>query len=248
MITTVNMISGSGTTNLAVLQAQKPGRKLHGLVKTIAIISSNPNAAGIQKAIDQGFPEWDIRVASRKKGNLGEQLLKILGEYKPDYFHQLGWMPKTPRSVTERYRGLNQHLGPGGDYMYGKRRLYAHRRFCEMIDEKRPIPVFCQYVHPIYDLGDAIYVKFEDFDLAESVQAIAERLLPVEHEVQIEALLRLATCTHRCVPVPRIYETPEEEKLMDQARLEAEHFFRNEYKPGREVFFAPETHVNPTLR
>ena len=144
--------------------------------------------------------------------------------------------------------GLNQHLGPGGDFMHGKRRIYAHLRFCQMIDEKRPIPVFCQFVHPKYDQGDVVYVRFEDFNFAESVNTIANRLLPVEHEVQIEALLRLAKGTYRREPVPRVFETPEEKELMDQVRLEAESFYRHEYKPGSEVFFTPETHANTIMR
>ena len=67
MITTVNLISGEGSTNLAILDAQRPCGKLHGLVKTLAIVSSDPNAPGIERAIRQGFPEFDIRVANRKK-------------------------------------------------------------------------------------------------------------------------------------------------------------------------------------
>lgn len=219
------MISGSGSTNLAVLREQKPGGRLAGLVKTVAIICNNSKAAGIQNAINEGFLKSDIRLVSREKGDLGKQLLEILGEYKPDYFHQLGWMPLTPNSVMKHYQGLNQHLGPGGEYMYGQRRLYAHIRFCEMIGEKRPVPIFCQVVDPNYDQGDIIYVRFEDIREGETVAEIAERFLPIEHEVQIEALYRLATNTAQPAPVPHIYKTPEEKLLMDKARMEARDFY-----------------------
>ncbi len=224
MLKTVNMISGSGTTNLAVLQAQKPGGKLDGLVKTVAIICNNSKAAGIQNAMDEGFPERDIRLVSRAKGDLGKQLLKILGEYKPDYFHQLGWMPLTPNSVMKQFKGLNQHLGPGGEYMYGERRLYAHIRFCEMIGEWRPVPIFCQVVDPDYDQGDIIYVRFENIRKGETIAEMAQRFLPIEYEVQIEALYRLATNAAQSSPVPLIYKTPEEKLLMDKAKLEADKF------------------------
>jgi phosphoribosylglycinamide formyltransferase 1 len=225
MLKTVNLISGSGTTNLAVLRAQKPGGRLAGLVKTVAIICNNSKAAGIQNAIGEGFPEQDIRLVSRAKGNFDQQLLEILGEYKPDYFHQLGWMPLTPESVMKSFRGLNQHLGPGGEYMYGQRRLYAHIRFCEMIGERRPVPIFCQFVDPNYDQGDVVFARFEDIREGEAVAEIADRLLPIEHEVQIEALYRLATNTAQPAPVPRIYKTPEEKLLMHKARMEANEFY-----------------------
>jgi len=137
----------------------------------------------------------------------------------------LGWMPLTPGSVMKHYKGLNQHLGPGGEFMYGQRRLYAHIRFCEMIGEKRPVPIFCQFVDPHYDQGDVVYVRFEDIREGETVAEVAERLISVEHEVQIEALYQLATNTAQPVPVPRVYKTPEEKMLMDKARVEANEFY-----------------------
>jgi folate-dependent phosphoribosylglycinamide formyltransferase PurN len=244
---TVNLISGGGSTNLAVLEAQKPGGKLHGLVKTEAIICNNSKAAGIQRAIDVGFPKENIHLVSRAKGSLGEQILEVLYDYKPNYFHQLGWMPHTPSMVIDLFRGLNQHLGPGGEFMYGERRIFTHMLFCRMIGERRPIPIFCQYVDPAYDQGKVVYARFEDFAFTESVSAIAKRLLPIEHEVQIEALFRLATGIVQCFPVPRVYETPKEKRLMDAARLEAEGFYKSMEIKGieAEVFLPTETRIGP---
>jgi len=221
MITTVNLISGGGSTNLAILEAQKPGGKLHGLVKTVAIISSNPMAGGIKKVIDAGFPQKNIYVIDSKRDNLGQQLLEIMDIYRPDYFHQLGWEPYTPDYVTERFQGLNQHLGPGGRFMYYERRIYAQLWFCKKIGEKRPIPVFCQYAHKDYDDGDVVYVHYEDYQEHETDEEISRRLLPIEHEVQIEGLYLLATGKAKPIPVPRVYETDEERTLMDQARIAA---------------------------
>lgn len=233
LTTTVDLISGGGSTNLAILEAQKPGGRLHSLVETVAIICNNSKAAGIQRAIKAGFPEENIHLVSRAKGDLGEQIVEILRKYNADFYHQLGWMPWMPDSVTTRFKGLNQHLGPGGEFMYGERRLYAHIRFCEMIGEKRPVPIFCQVVDPIYDNGDIIYVKFEDILEGETIEGAAKRFLPIEHEVQIEALYRLATGTAEPIPVPRVYKTPEEKLLMDQARIEAHEFYNRKEKLER---------------
>jgi folate-dependent phosphoribosylglycinamide formyltransferase PurN len=233
MLTTVNLISGGGSTNLASLEAQKPGGRLNGLVQTAAIICNNSKAAGIQRAIDFGFPKNNIHLVARAKGDLGEQIVEILEKYHPDFYQQLGWMPKMPNSVTKRFRGLNQHLGPGGEFMYGERRLFAHIRFCELIGEKRPVPIFCQVVDLIYDSGDIISVKFEDIRDGETITEIADRFLPIEHEVQIEALYRLATGTAKSMPVPRVYETPGEKLIMDRARIEAHEFYNLKEKLER---------------
>lgn len=218
----VHLISGGGSTSWAILEAQKPGGKLHGLVETVAIISSKPGAGGIQKAIDAGFPREHIYVLD-VDGDLGAQLLEILDVYKPDYFCQLGWEPYTPDCVTERFQGLNQHLGPGGRFMYYQRRIFAHRWFCQKIGERRLIPIFCQYVYPHrdYDEGNVVYVRFEDYQEHETDKEISDRLLLIEHEVQIEGIYLLATGRAKPIPVPRVYQTDAERAIMDQARLAA---------------------------
>ena len=221
MLRIVNFISGNGSTNLAIIRAESPGGKLQGLVKTVAMIFSDPESEGIESAKNIGFPAENIWMVRPDKGNLADQLLKILDRYKPDYFHQLGWMPLTQIEVIGRYKGLNQHLGPGGKWMYGVKRIYAHMRFCEMIGEKRPIPVFCQKVAPKYDEGEVIYVRYENILPDETPEEVAERLLSIEHQVQIEALRRLATKSYELQPTPKIALNPEEEKLLFEAKKEA---------------------------
>lgn len=225
MLKFINLISGSGSTNLAIIEAEKKGGKLFALTKTIAIISSDPKAKGIERAKEAGFPGGNIFVVEPKKGNLAGQLLKIFDRYQPDYFHQLGWMPLTPREVIARYKGINQHFGPGGKWMYGVRRIYAHIVFCQKIGEWRPIPVFCQRVASEYDKGNVIYISYEEIKSNETAEQAAERLLAVEHQVQIEARFRLAINTFQEEPVPKIAKNPEEEKILFEAMKAA----RNKY-------------------
>ncbi|KKR25847.1 MAG: hypothetical protein UT58_C0032G0008, partial [Microgenomates group bacterium GW2011_GWC1_39_7b] len=132
MLKTVNLISGSGTTNEAILKVEQEGGILHGLVQTLAIISSDPEAPGIERAKKVGFPEKDIHVVVPGE-NFTERILEVLDKYNPDFFHQLGWFPFTPTEVIKKYKGLNQHLGPGGKWMYGVRRIFAHMKFCELV-------------------------------------------------------------------------------------------------------------------
>jgi len=221
MLRIVNFISGSGSTNLAIIRAENPGGKLQGLVKTVATIFSDQESEGIERAKNIGFPAENIWVVQSNKENLASQSLKILDKYKPDYFHQLGWMPLTPIEVIKHYRGLNQHLGPGGKWMYGVKRIYAHMRFCEIIGEKRPISVFCQRVAPKYDEGNVIYLQYENILSGETPEIAGERLLNIEHQVQIEALRRLATNLYKEEPVPKIARNSEEEKILFKAKKEA---------------------------
>ncbi len=221
MLRFINLISGSGSTNLAILKAEKAGGRLYNLTRTVAIISSNPEAEGIKKAIQAGFPKKEIFVVYPQKGNLAGQLLEIFNRYKPDYFHQLGWMPKTPIEVLRQYRGLNQHMGPGGKGMYGVRRVYAFQLFCQRIGEQRPFPVFCQWVAPEYDAGKTIYLKEEKVKPEEDPEEVAERLLEVEHEVQIEGRYHLAKNDFKERPVPQIAKNEKEKEILSWAIKQA---------------------------
>lgn len=228
---TVALISGGGSTNRKVLEEQRSGGKLYGLVETVAIISNDFQAGGLQRAMDIDFPKKHIHIVNPAMGkkSLGEQLLLIFDYYNPDYFTQFGWYPLTPQNVINYYKGINQHLGPGGQHMYYGRRLFAHFRFCEIIGEKRPVPIFCQLVAPNFDDGDAICAIHADFAEGESVEEVATQFLPLEHEVQIEGLRLLATETANPFPVPRVYLDLREKKIMDRVREEANIFFkRNE--------------------
>ncbi|OIO46206.1 MAG: hypothetical protein AUJ31_02315 [Parcubacteria group bacterium CG1_02_39_15] len=229
MLRVVNLISGQGTTNSAILKAESPGGRLYGLAETVALIFSSPLAPGRLKAERKGFSKSNIWVVHPDTWRWGKGLLEILDKYRPDFFHQLGWMPLTPLEVVECYNGLNQHLGPGGKWMHGVRRIYTHMRFCELIGEQRPIPVFCQRVATKYDEGSVIYLQYEDLLPNESPEEAAKRLIEIEHRVQIEALYRLATNSIKEQPVPRLALSSREEEILLRVKKEARDRYPPEY-------------------
>ena len=237
MIETVNFISGSGTTNFAVLETEKSGGILDGLVKTVAIISSDPEAPAIERAKDAGFDKKKIFTVDPTK-ELASQLLPILDKYHPDFFVQLGWFPRTPDEVIKKYKGVNQHLGPGGKWMYGLRRIHTHMKFCEMIKEQRPIPIFSHLITPEksnYDEGDVLYVRWEKLLKNESPEQAQARLAPIEHAVQIEALRRLALGDYKLQSSPIIARTAKEEEQLLKAKTEA----KDKYPPNKKLLYLP---------
>lgn len=224
---TIGLISGGGTTNLEVLLSEERGGELYGLTQTIAIISSNSKARGIEKALSCGFPKKDIHILDPKNVNFTTRLLEIFAEYDPHFYHQLGWMPLTPEELIMFYRGLNQHLGPGGRYMHGRRRIWVHIEFCKLIGRPLPIPVFCQLVHPEFDKGDIVCMEEIEVDLGQDIQAIADLLLPIEHQVQIKGRKMFATGDYILKPVPEYARTPDEAAVLDRLKLESRKVFPN---------------------
>lgn len=228
----ISLISGGASTCLKILREEKEGGILYGKTKTVAVIASSHKVSGLENVVKKaGFPREDTHVAYPGDGNLGERLLEIFGYYKPDFFHQLGWMPMTPEEVMEKYTGFNQHLGPGGRWMYGVRRVYAHMRFCQEVERIVPIPVFCQFVDPIYDAGLVVYVRYIDLDFKQTPEQNAEMLLPIEHKVQIEGRKKLfaGTAYTNAEIVPTIAENGEEEALLFTIRKKS----RDKYPPEK---------------
>ena len=134
-------------------------------------------------------------------------------------------MPLTPFEVLKKYQGLNQHLGPGGKWMYGIRRIYTHLLFCQKIGGWREIPIFCQWVVPEYDKGDTIYLRYEKLKPNETSEEVVERLLKIEYQVQIEGRYLLAKGAFKEEPVPKIAKNEIEEKILFEAKEEARKFY-----------------------
>ncbi len=220
----VNLISGGASTCLRVIKEELPEGVLFGATKTVAIIADSHDVSGIQNVKNVNFPEEHIHVVE-KGPDFAERILDVLNTYRPDFFHQLGWMPHMPEEVMAQYVGLNQHLGPGGKWMYGVRRVYAHMRFCQEVGRIMPIQVFCQFVDPVYDAGKIAHARKIDLDFARTPEENAEMLLPIEHGVQIYGRLEMfygSAHSSRAVDKPmNIALNEKEEELLLTIKKEA---------------------------
>jgi phosphoribosylglycinamide formyltransferase 1 len=194
------LISGGGTTMQAVIKACQDGTL--PTVQPSLVIASKPDAGGIEKAKALGISHDDIIVLNRKsfksEEEFGEAILAECKKRNIDFIGQYGWLAKTPVNVCDNYRGMivNQHPGPldngrpdfGGQGMYGMRVHQARLEFVRKTNRDFWTEATAHRVTPVFDEGKIIKRKqipiFQN-DTAESLQA---RLLPIEHEVQIEVL------------------------------------------------------------
>jgi phosphoribosylglycinamide formyltransferase-1 len=109
---------------------------------------------------------------------------------------QNGWLPMTPDNVIEEYNGaiFNQHPGLlpdfGGDGMYGKRVHAATLAFRKMTKGDMVTEATAQRVSKgKYDAG-AVFANSEIVPIMkdDNVDELQQRVLPVEHKVQIAML------------------------------------------------------------
>ncbi len=193
-------ISGGGTTMEAIIKATQNGSLKN--VTPVLVIASNENAGGIEKARKLGIKNEDILVIKPKdfetREEFGEEILKETKKRNVDFIGQYGWMVMTPENVLTEYKGMivNQHPAPldtgrldfGGPGMYGMRDHETRLCFVRKVNRDFWTEATAHRVTAKFDEGVILkrrQVPILENDTAESLQA---RVLPVEHEVQIELL------------------------------------------------------------
>lgn len=227
------LISGGGTTMEAILKECRPTGRLYGITPA-CVISSVPDAGGIAKA-QRFLSEDDVLFAGRKNfatsEEFGKTIITACRERGVDWIGQYGWMPMTPRNVIEAFDGrmINQHPGPvrpgqpgfGGKGMYGRRVHCARLNFVRRTRRDYWTESTAQRVHPEFDEGEVIKIGRVTIRQNDSTESLQQRVLPVEHETQIQALMDVM---HRCVaPVQGLEPLirPGEEELLEHVKRAA---------------------------
>ncbi len=225
------LISGRGSTAAAIIRHFQGSN----LVKPVCAIASN-TSAGIVNLVNAGLAEESISVISPKlmKTSLqfGDALLAVCEKYNVDLIGHYGWLVKTPGNLIEKYRDMiiNQHPGPldpgrghdfGGHGMYGQRVHYTRLNFVKETNKNWWTEATCHRVSEEYDKGailDRMQVQIKESD---TVQTLAERVLPVEYALQIKVLEDFASGRikewQRPEPLIKNYE----EKILARIKEEA---------------------------
>lgn len=228
------LISGGGTTMEAIIKATKSGVLLG--VEPVLVIASRSDAGGIEKAKALGIKDEDIVVLKPKDFEtselFGEAILEECKKRNVEFIGQYGWMVKTPLSVCEAYKGkiVNQHPGPldlaghgdfGGAGMYGMRVHEARLQFVKMVNRDFWTEATCHRVTANFDEGVIVKRKQVPIFQNDTAEILQARVLPVEHEVQIEALKDFMnnTVTEFKRETPLVL--PGEEEILEECKKNA---------------------------
>lgn len=199
------LISGGGTTMQEIIKATQSGEVPMNIA---CVISSNPIAGGIEKALKLHIPAKDIiiidpnnfRGADKKidQEGFGNAILKELRERRVSVVTQNGWLPLTPEQVIDGYSEtiFNQHPGPlpdfGGKGMYGRRVHAARLLFARETKREYWTEAVAQRVHKDFDKGVVVKSARVDILPEDTVDSLQQRVLPIEHQVQIDLLKDVA--------------------------------------------------------
>ncbi|MBP7804865.1 MAG: hypothetical protein KA052_01420 [Candidatus Pacebacteria bacterium] len=228
------LISGGGSTAARIISECRAGGRLEGVIPAL-VIASRPDAGGIQKAIDAGMAPENVIVIERKNfpspGSFGSAIVSECEKRGVEFVGQFGWMVLTPENVIERYKGMmiNQHPGPldigradfGGHGMYGMRVHATRLMFVQETGHDYWTEATAQLVGAEFDSGQVIKTGRAPIMEGDTPESVAARLLPVEHEVQIEAisdfLHKNVRVVHRETPLVQ----PDEEKILESCKKKA---------------------------
>ena len=227
-----------GSTAQAIMWACASGQLPR--TKVVLLIASNSKAGGLRWAQDAGVPTQVIRSRGKDPEAFGEAIIRACEIKGVDLIGQYGWLAQTPANVIEMFQGpsgvrmVNQHGAPldpgradfGGKGMFGLRAHCARLLFVRRTKRSFWTTATAQRVHSDYDKGDVLHTEYMDILPNDDPYSLAQRLLPVEHRVQIETLEGLATGrigggVTRAAPLVR----PEEVRILREAKLTARVLF-----------------------
>jgi len=172
------------------------------------IISSNPLAGGIEKAKKLNIPEKDLIIIDPNKfrgtdkkidqEGFGNAILKETRARGVTVITQNGWLPLTPERVIDEYSQtiFNQHPGPlpdfGGKGMYGRRVHTARLLFVRETRRDYWTEAIAQRVNKNFDKGVVVESAHVDIFPEDTVDDLQQRVLQVEHKIQIKLLQDVA--------------------------------------------------------
>lgn len=195
------LVSGSGTTAEAIVKECRAGERLSHIAP-VCVIASKTGSGAIEKMKQLGIPEKDILVIDpkqfSKEEDFGNAILRALRERNVTLVGQYGWLIKTPKNVIQAYQGsiLNQHPGPldpgrpdfGGKGMYGRRVNASRMYFVRKTNHDFWTEATAQRAAEDFDAGKVLRRKQVEILPDDTLETLQARLLPVEHEIQIQAL------------------------------------------------------------
>jgi len=225
------LISASGTTASAILGAIKTGRLKN--IEPVLVIASSGDVSGINRVKEAGMKTEDVIVVNPKTfaspEDFGKKIIEECEKRGVEFIGQYGWMCLTPKNVVEKYEGMmvNQHPGPldvgsghdfGGKGMFGLRVTAARIEFVRRTNHDFWTEAVAQRVAINFDEGAVLNTQREPILPEDTTESAADRLLPVQHEVQIKTLQDFADGKVKEIIRSEPLVKPEEYQILEECK------------------------------
>jgi len=181
------LASGRGSHVLNLIDATRDGRLLGTVVR---VVSDRPEAAAVQAARDRGVPVEVLKPSQggpRLSAEAEDDLLEIVRRDRPDVVALCGFMRLLRSQTLDRIGVPVLNVHPSLLPMF--RGLGAQRQAIEA-----GASVTGATVHRVdagMDTGDILLQESLSIEPGESAEALAARLLPIEHRLYVQAIRNL---------------------------------------------------------
>lgn len=181
------LASRRGSNMQALIDACRDGR-LHA--EPVVAISNNGDAAALDRATAAGIPAFHLGSSNHPDADaLDRALASTLQQYAPDLVLLAGYMKRvglrTLRAFPGRVLNIHPALLPahGGRGMYGRK---VHEAVIAAGEAETGITI--HVVDENYDSGAILAQRRVPVMKGETAEALAARVLPLEHELYVETV------------------------------------------------------------
>ena len=188
MIKVAVFVSGRGSNLQAVLNSQK----LKKLIVVDPVISDKKDCKAFQIASENSIDCFSLGDGEGLISNTG--LASFLRSRNVDLIVLAGFLKLVPNSVVKEYKNRIINIHPallpafGGKGMYG---INVHKAVLSSSVKVSGATV--HFVDETYDTGKIIAQRKVDISDLDSAEAIAERVLKIEHELLPDVIEKFAT-------------------------------------------------------
>ena len=178
-------ISGGGTTLQNLIDRIADGRLT---AKIVAVIASNPDAFGIQRARRAGIP---VQIVERAGGEHSERLFAAIREYHPDFVCLAGWLNliRIPADYAQRVLNVHPSLLPA----FGGKGMYDHRVHEAVLAYGAKVSgCTVHFADDTYDTGPILVQRAVPVHDSDTPEQLAKRVFAAECEAYPEAIQKLA--------------------------------------------------------
>jgi len=212
-VTTIAVFaSGRGSNFKNLYQAIQAGKLSASLG---VVVSNNPGAPVVATARSLHIPVEVLSPSKYEQPSIYERDLQaVLAKHQIEWIVLAGYMKKIPESIVSQYRNRIVNIHPallpafGGKGMYG---MHVHRAVFQSGAQVTGVTI--HFVNEEYDEGPIIYQEPVIIRECRSPEAIAEKVLQVEHQIYPAVLNRLFTESYEVID-KRVY-FKEKEQIHD---------------------------------
>ncbi len=178
----VVLISGRGSNMQAIVHACQQDQLD---AEVVAVISNNPDAAGLKFATQHNIPAHTINHRQYdSRANFDKALLQQIDQYRPDWVALAGFMRILEPAFVTQYLGRLINIHPSLLPAYPG--LNTHQRVLEAGEQQHGASV--HFVTPELDAGPVILQSRVDVLPNDNVERLQSRVLNTEHALYVEAL------------------------------------------------------------